>query len=173
MEIDEDDILLALLAEQLESNGQFWNKLSLQSKRMRCGTIHRGVLMPPSQSAFQYLFNSGQDDALVTLCGFDHASFNDLHALFKTQFDKYSPYGKNGMVQQEDSNWRSQHVRHCQVGKEDLVQDWGEGGCCHQCCGWRCRAWHRRRWWKHCCCCRARRPPCCSRPKSACESLNP
>jgi len=65
---------------------------------MRHGTIHHSTLMPPSQSAFQYLYKSGQDDASVTLCGFDHASFNDLHAFFKTQFDKYSPYGKNGMT---------------------------------------------------------------------------
>jgi hypothetical protein len=29
-----------------------------------------------------YTYDSGQDGALVTLCGFDHATFNELHILF-------------------------------------------------------------------------------------------
>jgi hypothetical protein len=41
------------------------------------------ALQTPSKSAFQYLFASGQDDALVTLCGFDHQIFAAINALFE------------------------------------------------------------------------------------------
>jgi hypothetical protein len=34
--------------------------------------------MLSSQSAFMHLFNGGQDDALITMTGFDHANFNEL-----------------------------------------------------------------------------------------------
>ena len=87
-----------LVAEQLNSNVSFRDMLSLQSRRMRRGTIRRGALLPPSQSAFNKLYDSGQDDALITLCGFDHTSFNALHDLFKDAYGKYTPYGKSGMI---------------------------------------------------------------------------
>ena len=35
------------------------------------------------------------DDALITLCGFDHASFELLHQLFKPCFYSFTPCRKN------------------------------------------------------------------------------
>jgi hypothetical protein len=96
--MEEEDAILVLLAESLQGDFKFRDLLSLQSKRLRRGAIRRGALLPPSQSAFQYLYDSGQDDALVTLCGFDHAAFNQLHILFKEQFDRFTPYSKSGFI---------------------------------------------------------------------------
>jgi hypothetical protein len=96
--METDDVILALLVEQLESNTGFQEALSLQSQRLRSGKIRRGALVHPNQSAFQHLFNSGQDDALVTLCGLDYAAFQELHILFKPLYEKYSPYGSDGFI---------------------------------------------------------------------------
>jgi hypothetical protein len=63
---------------------------------LRQGKIRRGALLQPAQSSFKVLFTSEQDDALVTLCGFDHASFELLHAPFRIFFDDYSPYCNRG-----------------------------------------------------------------------------
>ena len=32
------------------------------------------------------------------MCGFDHASFASLHAKFKIDFDKYTPYSRDGRI---------------------------------------------------------------------------
>jgi hypothetical protein len=45
-----------------------------------------------NDSAFMHLYRSGHDDALITLCGFDHASFSSLLALFQPYFDKCSSH---------------------------------------------------------------------------------
>ena len=61
--------------------------------------------MDPAQLPFEVLFASGQDDALVTLCGLDHASFEMLHTNFRTLFDDFSPYGEKGrIIQRHNKN---------------------------------------------------------------------
>jgi hypothetical protein len=45
-----------------------------------------------------YTYDSGQDDALVTLHSFDHAAFNEIHILFKEQFDRFTLYSKSGFI---------------------------------------------------------------------------
>jgi hypothetical protein len=45
-----------------------------------------------------YTDNSGQDDALDALCCFDHAAFNEIHILFKEQFDRFTQYSKSGFI---------------------------------------------------------------------------
>jgi hypothetical protein len=65
----------------------------------------------PSKLSFAKLFDSGQDNVLVTLCGFDHTSFTSLHAKFKVKFDKYTPYSCDGQI------WKlphqPQHEKRC------------------------------------------------------------
>jgi DDE superfamily endonuclease len=48
----------------------------------------RAALHHPHQSAFAKLFNSGQDDALVTLWGFDHQTFASLKLQLERAGDK-------------------------------------------------------------------------------------
>ena len=95
----EEFLLLSILAEQLASTPSFHKSLELQSRRLRQGKIRRAALHHPRQSAFAKLFNSGQDDALVTLCGFDHQTFASLHEMFKVEFEKYSPYSHDRRIQ--------------------------------------------------------------------------
>jgi hypothetical protein len=95
---DEELLLLSILADQLKSSPSFQETVSLESLRLRQGKIRRRALLPPSQSPLSHLFNSGQDDALVTLCGFDHRTFSTLHDKFKVDFDKYSPYCRRGGI---------------------------------------------------------------------------
>ena len=97
--IPEDDILCLLLIQAIKDDEErknlFRESLTIAERRLRSGKIRRGALLPPSQSAFMFLYNSGQDDALVTLCGFDHASFSALLALFEPIFNDYSPYSSS------------------------------------------------------------------------------
>ena len=101
MDVDDEILLLLLLAEEEEQQEQqqrrtnsslFRSNLDINSRRVRQGKIRRRSLLRPGESAFAKLFDSGQDDALVTICGFDHASFALLHTKFKVEFDRFTPY---------------------------------------------------------------------------------
>ena len=95
MDADNDMLLLLLLAEEEEDDEEeeqqrpsdsvsvFRSSLDVRSRRLRQGKIRRRSLLPPNESAFAKLFDSAQDDALVTICGFDHALFALLHSKFK------------------------------------------------------------------------------------------
>ena len=64
---------------------------SNQARRNRQGKIRKGALTKPTESAFLVLFNSKQDDALITLTGFNHSSFSMLLSKFAPLFNRYSP----------------------------------------------------------------------------------
>ena len=68
----------------------------------------------PDKSAFTHLFNSGHNDALITLTGFDHAAFNELHSLFEPWFEGYAPYTKDGVIQKVP-------VRNKRLGRKRIV----------------------------------------------------
>ena len=89
-------LFLAAADESSQAATPFRKKLVRASRRFRQGKIRHGALLPPAQSAVEVLFTSGQEDALVTLCGFDHASFAMIHTPFRTLFDNYSPYSNKG-----------------------------------------------------------------------------
>ena len=102
MDEDEELLLLCILEdEQVQQepdsrNPSFQSRLNINSRRLRQGKIRRQSLLPPGESAFAQLFESGQDDALVTICGFDHVSFASLHSKFKEEFERFSPYSTSG-----------------------------------------------------------------------------
>jgi hypothetical protein len=93
-------IFILLLDKEEQQELSFRQSLDRHSRRLRSGAIRRGALQTPSESAFQYLFNSGQDDALVTLCGFDHQSFATINALFEVEYRQYSPFTVDGHIRQ-------------------------------------------------------------------------
>ena len=72
--------------------------LSLESVRARQGKILRASLQDPSRSSFWTLYNSGQDDALIALCGFDHAAFQSLLQSFQDLYYSYRPVGTGGVI---------------------------------------------------------------------------
>jgi hypothetical protein len=93
-------IFMLLLDKEEQQELSFRQSLDRHSRRLRSGAICRGALQTPSESAFQYLFDSGQDDALVTLCGFDHQSFAAINALFDVKYRQYSPFTLDGHIRQ-------------------------------------------------------------------------
>jgi len=113
---DDEMLLFLLLSTQLnhENNAldsSFRATLDVNSRRLRQGKIRRQALHHPSESSFAKLFNSLQDDALITMCGFDHASFASLHEKFKIEFDKYTPYSRDGRIRKVQSQQESEKRR--------------------------------------------------------------
>jgi DDE superfamily endonuclease len=113
MDEDEELLLLCILTQEQEEEEReqqpdrdpsFQSRLNINSRRLRQGKIRRRSLLPPSESAFARLFESGQDDALVTICGFDHVSFARLHSKFKDEFERFSPYSTS------ESDGRIRHM---------------------------------------------------------------
>jgi DDE superfamily endonuclease len=90
--VEELALLSLILLYEEEQNTPFKQSLTLYARRMRTGKIRRRSLQPAANSSFSRLFASGQDDALITLCGFNHASFTTLLALFEPMFHQYSPF---------------------------------------------------------------------------------
>jgi hypothetical protein len=111
---DDDDMLipmlLLLLVIQPSSSHvkpSFLKALSSEARRRRCAKIRRISLQDPNQSAFWTLFQSGQDDALITLCGFDHTSFNQLHNLFVPFYNEFTPRDHpEGMIRVKNQTGR-------------------------------------------------------------------
>lgn len=103
------EIIIALALQATERRLPLRDLLPIPELRRRQGKIRRKALLPPEKSPFMVLYETGQDDALITLCGFDHHSFGLLHELFKPFFDNYSPmifnYG-NGLITKKDSSER-------------------------------------------------------------------
>ena len=104
---DEELLILNILHDDATS---FRNLLSIQQKRNRSGVIRRGALMRPASSAFMFLFNSGQDDALITLCGFDHRSFRLLLALFDPLYESYVVCEETGLLRKARLTKRGKKV---------------------------------------------------------------
>jgi hypothetical protein len=84
--------------EEEDEDMSFRDRLELRYCRLRSGKIRHLLLDLPNASAFARLFGSGQDDALVTLCGFDHRSFESLHNLFGPLYDNHSPHALRGRL---------------------------------------------------------------------------
>ena len=70
------------------------NFQSLLYRRALSGTIHRGSLQNPTKSVFWEVYNSGQDESLIQLCGFHKAGFDSLLELFAPTYDTFTPHGK-------------------------------------------------------------------------------
>ena len=88
---DEDIIITLLLLAacdlSISKKALFHESLTVDDIRRRSGKIRHHALQHQLASPFWTLFNSKHDDALITLCGFDHASFELLYQLFKPYFD--------------------------------------------------------------------------------------
>ena len=76
----------------------FFRKLS---KLQRCPChrrIARCALLAPKQSAWRQVFESGSDQALITMTGMDFETFHFLEPDFKYFYDRYSPYSKDSVI---------------------------------------------------------------------------
>jgi hypothetical protein len=73
---EEEDCICNFCVVLSNDKNCFWSALSRQANLS--GKIQRRSLMSPSNSAFMHLFSAGQDDALITMTGFHHATFHEL-----------------------------------------------------------------------------------------------
>ena len=81
----DDDILLYLLLNKDPKNfvhsrnrKEFYNSLVDEDRRIRRQYIPRPCLQDPLKSAFATLYKANNDQALITVTGFDHNSFRYL-----------------------------------------------------------------------------------------------
>ena len=74
----------------------FFNSLDSPERRVRQRKIPRCCLQNPSTSAWRKLYEAGNDQAMITLTGFDCASFASLLLLFAPVFNAYTPFVPSG-----------------------------------------------------------------------------
>jgi len=74
----------------------FFNSLDSPERRVRQRKIPRCCLQNPSSSAWRKLYEAGNDQAMITLTGFDCASFASLLLLFAPVFTAYTPFVPSG-----------------------------------------------------------------------------
>jgi hypothetical protein len=86
-------LFLALLKlEEEERKEYFWQKLDEEGRRRRDRRIPRCALVDPNESAWEKVYSSGNDGAMITVTGFDNQAFHRLLLLFSPYFNKYTPY---------------------------------------------------------------------------------
>ena len=97
---DEDFILLGIVAtctRILSTQRRSWRcQLTIAHRHFRSSTIRRAALQDPNDSAWTTLFNSGLDDSLITITGFNYWAFETLHQKFAELFNTYTPYNREG-----------------------------------------------------------------------------
>lgn len=98
---DEDDDMMVVLLMATISHGANMTcppseAMRIQVQRNRMGHIRRGALQNSESAPFWNVYNSNHSDAMITLCGFDYASFHALHILFKPKFEELTPYNNDG-----------------------------------------------------------------------------
>ena len=72
--------------------------LSLEERRRRSRKIPRIALKQYQQSAFRFMFDSGNNQALINCCAVDHKVFRELLDLFKPVFDSHTIDHKTGLI---------------------------------------------------------------------------
>ena len=75
---------------------KFYHLLNEEGRRRRCRNIPRNSLTNPSVSAWEALYQSGDDGALITVTGFDHDTFAFLLQLFMPNFNSFTPWVGRG-----------------------------------------------------------------------------
>lgn len=80
------------------SKDKFLQNMPASARHRRDRRIPRISLQHPTYSPFMILYLSGNDQALITLTGFDHRSFRYILTKFKKLYDDYSPYSASGLI---------------------------------------------------------------------------
>jgi len=103
-----DELILFLLLKKkrqkfIHSRNRkvFFKQLSTEARKRRRRCIPRDALHMPEDSGWRKLYNSRNDQALITLTGLDHFAFDYLESKFRTYYDGYSPYGMDGCAKQK------------------------------------------------------------------------
>jgi hypothetical protein len=89
---------------------RFHRALSHEDRQLRQRQIPRISLQGAHESSWRRLYHSENDQALVTLTGFDHATFHHLLQLFEPIFDNYTPFGDGDCIQKISPRGRKRTV---------------------------------------------------------------
>ncbi len=89
---------------------RFHRSLSIEDRQLRQRRIPRISLQDSHQSSWRRLYHSENDQALITLTGFDHATFQYLLQLFQPLFDKYTPFGEGDRIAKMSTRGRKRRV---------------------------------------------------------------
>ena len=85
-------LLLLALVQCEESEARFRDLLDEEGRLRRDRRLPRAALLQPCDSPWERLFCSMNDQALITITGFDHAAFASLLALFSPWFSAHTPW---------------------------------------------------------------------------------
>jgi hypothetical protein len=75
--------------------GYFRSQLNAEGRKRRNRHLPRCSLPAPQLSAWETVFNSGNDGALITVTGMDHAAFKELLKIYQPFFKSYTPWTGN------------------------------------------------------------------------------
>ena len=95
--------------ERKEQSTPFKTMLDDDGKRCCDCQIPHAALQSPKESSFVPLFESGNDQALITLTGFDHATFQELHKLFAPVFNLLTPFSQGADGSYSEVNPRKKY----------------------------------------------------------------
>jgi hypothetical protein len=89
--------LFAVLALQLQERYHFKYRdyLSQEGRHRRDRHLPRIALLDPCDSPWSRVYSSGNDQAMITVTGFDNRAFRDLLKLFTPYFRNYTPWTGN------------------------------------------------------------------------------
>ena len=109
---DDETIMMMILTQKKKkfvhsrNRHVFTRSLTVDERRLRSHYIPRCALQDPLASAFSTLFRSNNDQALITVTGFHHASFNYLLERFSPVFESMTPYGEDGQIREKQKKGR-------------------------------------------------------------------
>ena len=89
---------------------QFHRALPYEDRQLRQRRIPRVSLHDAHKSSWRRLYSSENDQALITLTGFDHATFQYLLQLFQPIFDTYTPFGDGDGIEKISPRGRKRTV---------------------------------------------------------------
>ena len=75
---------------------EYLKSLDRIGRRLRQRKIPRSCLLDPSESAWRKLYDAKYEQGMITLTGFDCASFASLCVIFAPVFDAYTPFVPSG-----------------------------------------------------------------------------
>lgn len=78
-----------------ENEGRFRDSLTMEGVWRRDRRIPRCALLMPNQPPWERLYQSGNDQAMITVTGYDHSSFPGLLRLFEPYFNNFTPWTGN------------------------------------------------------------------------------
>ena len=80
----------------------FFRSLSIEERRRRYRKIPRCALVPLALSPWRRLLSSRNEQAYITMLGFDCKSFDTVLGKFDPMFVKYTPFTESGMIEEVD-----------------------------------------------------------------------